>query len=407
MIIPSIDLMNGKAVQLIQGKEKVLEREDVLELAKNFSKYGEIAVIDLDATLGKGDNTELIKKICRIADCRVGGGIRDEERATEILRAGAKKIIIGTKASPEFLEKLPKDRIIVAVDTKNGFVVDKGWTNNTGKRVEEKIKEIDNYCSGYLFTIVDKEGCMKGTDIDAIKTLQSVTNKSITAAGGISSIDEIKILEDIGVDCQLGMALYTGKINLNEAFISLLDFEKNKGLIPTVVQNVNKDVLMVAYSNKESLLKTLRTNKATYFSRSRDKIWQKGETSGNSQKLKKVQYDCDKDTLLFTVKQNNVACHTGKYSCFFDKEFDFEELYEVLLDRINNPKKGSYTAKLIENEELLKKKINEEAFEVITANTRDELVWEVADLTYFVMVMMAKNGITIDDIRNELWRRRK
>src|SRR3989344_2009496 len=114
MIIPSIDLMDGKAVQLRQGREKVLERKNVLELAKEFSTYGEIAVIDLDSALGKGDNLELIKKICKIADCRVGGGIRTIEKANKLLFFGAKKIIIGTKANVEFLSKLPKDRLIVA-----------------------------------------------------------------------------------------------------------------------------------------------------------------------------------------------------------------------------------------------------------------------------------------------------
>ena len=119
MIIPSIDLMNGKAVQLRQGKEKVLERENVLDLVIEFRKYGEIAVIDLDAAFGKGDNLDLIKKICKIADCRVGGGIRTLEKANEILQAGARKIIIGTKATPAFLKQLPKERIIVAIDAKD------------------------------------------------------------------------------------------------------------------------------------------------------------------------------------------------------------------------------------------------------------------------------------------------
>src|SRR3989338_7142605 len=123
MIIPSIDLMNGKAVQLKQGKEKVLERNDVLGLALEFRRYGELAVIDLDAAIGKGDNLNLIKKICKIADCRVGGGIRTIEKANEIMRAGAKKIIIGTKATPKFLKQLPKERVVVAIDTKDGFVV--------------------------------------------------------------------------------------------------------------------------------------------------------------------------------------------------------------------------------------------------------------------------------------------
>src|SRR3989339_1652468 len=131
MIIPSIDLMGGKAVQLRQGKEKVLEVENPLDLAKEFCKYGEIAVIDLDAALGKGTNEQIMKEICKIAPCRVGGGIRTVQKARDMIKAGAKKIIIGTSATKEFLKELPKEKIIVAIDTKNGFVVNKGWQEST------------------------------------------------------------------------------------------------------------------------------------------------------------------------------------------------------------------------------------------------------------------------------------
>jgi len=152
MIIPSIDLMDGKAVQLRQGKEKVLEKKNVLELAKDFRKYGEIAVIDLDAAFGKGDNLKLIKRICRVAECRVGGGIRTAEKAGEILRAGAKKIIIGTKASPEFLSNLPREKIIVALDSKNGKVVNEGWTKKTEKTPLELSLSLTalNFCTQTL-----------------------------------------------------------------------------------------------------------------------------------------------------------------------------------------------------------------------------------------------------------------
>ena len=324
MIIPSIDLMNGKAVQLVQGKEKKLEVENVLELAKEFSKYGELAVIDLDTALEKLDNKEnkidnidLIKQICKIADCRVGGGIRTLEKANEMLKAGAKKIIIGTKASPDFLKKLPKERVIVAIDTKDGFVVDKGWTTNTNKTPFQVIKNLEKYCSEFLFTNVNREGLMQGVDFEIIKNIRKSAKNKITVAGGITTIEDIKRLEKLGVNSQIGMALYTGKIKLDEAFVSLLDFEKNKiinnyynknnrdnkkskgnksadnndNLIPTIVQDVNKQVLMLAYSNKDSLLQTFRVEKATYYSRSRKKLWQKGETSGNFQELVKVRYD--------------------------------------------------------------------------------------------------------------------
>ena len=407
MIIPSIDLMNGKAVQLRQGKEKVLERKNVLVLAKEFSKYGEVAVIDLDAAMGKGSNLELIKKICKIADCRVGGGIRTIEKANELLQAGAKKIIIGTKATPEFLKQLPKDRVIAAVDTKDGYVVTKGWTNKTKEKPEELIKKLEPYCSGFLFTNVDKEGLMQGIDFGIVKKLKAITKNNLTVAGGISSIEEVKKLEGLGVDSQLGMALYTGKIKLNKAFISLLDFKKNNGLIPTIAQDDKKQVLMLAFSNKESLLRTFKIGKATYYSRSRKKIWQKGETSGNYQQILRVKYDCDKDALLFIVKQKNVACHNGNYSCFNDKEFSFEDLYGVISDRIINPKKGSYTSNIAADEKKIKEKIKEECREVLDYKDKDNLVWEIADLLYFIFVLMAKNGIDIKDIENELRKRRK
>ena len=407
MIIPSIDLMNGKAVQLRQGKEKVLERKNVLGLAKEFSKYGEIAVIDLDAAMGKGSNSGLIKKICKIADCRVGGGIRTIEKANELLQAGAKKVIIGTKATPEFLKQLPKGRVIAAVDTKDGYVVTKGWTNKTKEKPEELIKKLEPYCSGFLFTNVDKEGLMQGVDFNIVKKLRKLTKNSLTVAGGISSIEDIKKLEDLGADSQLGMALYTGKIKLDEAFVSILNFNKNNGLIPTIVQDDKKQVLMLAFSNKESLLSTFNTGKAIYYSRSRKKLWQKGETSGNYQEILKVKYDCDKDALLFIVKQKNVACHTGKYSCFDDKEFSFEELYDVISGRIINPKKGSYTSKIAADEKKIKEKIREECMEILDYKDKDNLVWEISDILYFIFVLMAKKGINLDDIKNELWRRRK
>jgi len=160
MIIPSIDIMEGKAVQLKQGKDKVLERENVLELAEYFGRFGEIAVIDLDAAMGKGNNLELIKKLCKIAHCRVGGGIRSVEKAKEILSYGAKKIIIGTKASEYFLSHLPKDKVIVAIDANKGKIVTEGWLKEINATPAEYVQRFDNLCSGYLYTIVEKEGMM-------------------------------------------------------------------------------------------------------------------------------------------------------------------------------------------------------------------------------------------------------
>ncbi len=408
MIIPSIDIMDGKAVQLKQGKEKVLERENVFELAEYFGRFGELAVIDLDAAMGKGDNFELIKKLCKIADCRVGGGIRTAEKAKELICAGAKKIIIGTKADEEFLSQLPKDKVLVAIDSNKGKVVTEGWKKKSDNTPEQLVKKFDDMCAGYLFTIVEKEGMMQGTDLEAFKRIRKLTSKELVAAGGISSIQEIQELDKINASCQLGMCIYTGKVDLADAYISLLDFEKGNGLIPTIVQDIETNqVLMMAYNNKESLKKAFESGNATYFSRSKNSLWIKGETSGNLQKLINVKYDCDKDTLLYKIKQTGNACHTGRYSCFEDEKFSFQSLYKVLQDRFEQMPEKSFTTKLFKDDIFLKRKINEEAFEVIHSMNQEELVWEVADLTYFVMTLMIKNGISIEDILNQLSSRRK
>lgn len=408
MIIPSIDLMSGKAVQLKQGVEKVLERTDVIELAQYYSRFGELAVIDIDAAVGNGNNEELIKKICAVADCRVGGGIRDVDKAKRMLANGAKKIIIGTAADEDFLSKLPKSRTLVAIDAKDGKVATHGWTKSTNETPKELVRRFDKYCSGYLYTIVEKEGMMQGTNIDAIKEIRNITTKELVAAGGISTVEEIVELQKLNINTQLGMCIYTGSVALEDAFTKCLDFEKRYGYLPTVVQDADtKQVLMLAYSTPESVRKALSTGIATYFSRSRNKLWVKGETSGNTQKLVTARFDCDMDALLFIVKQKGNACHLGRYSCFGDKNFTIEELYSLLLDRKKLMPEGSFTTKLFENEFYLKRKIMEEAFESVNFEQGDGLAWEAADLTYFMLTFMAKHNITPQDILNNLASRTK
>lgn len=408
MIIPSIDIMNGKAVQLKQGKEKVLEREDVFELAKYYSRFGEIAVIDLDCAFGNGNNEELITQICKIAPCRVGGGIRTEEKAKRLIAQGAKKIIIGTAASQEFLAKLPKDKVIVAIDTKNGKITTEGWTKEIDKTPLDYIKHFDDYCSGYLYTIVEKEGMMQGCDVKAIEEVRKATKKELVAAGGISTVEEIVTLNKMNVSTQLGMCIYTNAVNLEDAFIACMDFEKNNGLIPTIVQDVDtKQVLMLAYSTPESLRKALETGMGTYFSRSRNELWTKGLTSGNVQTLKTVRFDCDFDSLLFKVEQKGNACHLDKFSCFEDKDFNIRQLFDVLKSRKENLPEASFTTKLFRDDFFLKRKIMEEAFEVVNFEQGDGLQWEVADLAYFVLTLMVKNGVEVDEIISNLASRAK
>ncbi len=304
MVIASIDLMDGKAVQLKQGAEKTLEVENPLELAKKFDRFGEVAVIDLDAALGKGDNREMIRQILKIAECRVGGGIRTVAQAKEWISLGARKVIIGSKAfendavNYHFLQELADavspQHLIIAIDAREGEIVTQGWTHHTGLDVLETAPKLERYCGEFLFTCVEREGMMQGSDHDLIKKLLEKTERRVTVAGGVSALDEVRELAGLGTDQQLGMALYTGKINLAEAFIESLDWRK-AALIPTIVQDRAGQVLMLAYSNRESLQKTFDAGKMHYFSRSRQKLWLKGETSGHFQFVHRLRADCDRD----------------------------------------------------------------------------------------------------------------
>jgi len=220
MIVPCIDLMGGKVVQLIQGREKALEVESPDEMIEKFAGFPEIQVIDLDAALGRGSNDELVRHIASRAATRVGGGVRSVERFQTLLAQGARKVIVGTSAftregiNREFLSRLDAERLIIALDSKGGRIVIKGWQEATDFTAEEVLQSLEPYCAGFLCTYVDKEGMMQGTDLEWFRRLRSATSREITAAGGITTLEDVKALLAMDVRAALGMAIYTGRISL-------------------------------------------------------------------------------------------------------------------------------------------------------------------------------------------------
>jgi phosphoribosylformimino-5-aminoimidazole carboxamide ribotide isomerase len=214
--------MDGKIVQLIQGREKALEVTDPDEMLLQFAGFGEIQVIDLDAALGRGSNDDLVRHLCAQATCRVGGGVRSAERAEALIEQGAAKVIVGTAAftssgiNEGFLRSLPRDRTIIALDSKGGRIVVKGWRETTPFTAEEVLERLEPYCSGFLCTYVDKEGMMQGTDLEWFRRLRSATRLELTAAGGITTLEEVRALIGMNVRAALGMAIYTGRLKLDE-----------------------------------------------------------------------------------------------------------------------------------------------------------------------------------------------
>ena len=221
MIIPCIDLMGGKVVQLVQGREKALEGGTPLEMLERFAPFPQIQVIDLDAAMGQGSNDDLVELIASRAAARVGGGVRSAERARGLIEQGAFRVIAGTAAFDkpllnEIADAVGPNRLIIALDSKGGKVVVKGWQEATEFTAAEMIPHLEPYCSGFLCTYVDKEGMLEGTDLDWFRRLRALTKHELTAAGGISTLEEIRELGKLGIHAALGMAIYTGRLNLAE-----------------------------------------------------------------------------------------------------------------------------------------------------------------------------------------------
>ena len=224
MIIPCIDLMDGKVVQLVQGREKALEADAPLAMLEKFKAFPEIQVIDLDAAMGLGLNDALVRLVAANARVRAGGGVRSAARAQALIQQGAHRVIVGTAAfrtdgvNEAFLQEvvgaIGAERIIIALDSKDGRIVVKGWREATQLTAEEVVGQLEPYCSGFLCTYVDKEGMMQGTDLSWFRRLRAATKHEITAAGGITTLDDVRQLLAMNVHAALGMAIYTGRLNL-------------------------------------------------------------------------------------------------------------------------------------------------------------------------------------------------
>jgi phosphoribosylformimino-5-aminoimidazole carboxamide ribotide isomerase len=224
MIIPCIDLMDGLVVQLVQGREKALEAGDASEILERFAAFACIQVIDLDAAMDKGSNEGIIATLANRARIRAGGGIRTVEKAQRLLGIGVEKVILGTACFSsggvhhEFLLNLartiPPASIVIALDSKEGRIVVQGWRESLNIGAENVVRELEPYCSGFLCTYVDKEGLMQGTDLGWFRRLREITGHEITAAGGITSYREVRALQEMKVHAALGMAIYTGRMDL-------------------------------------------------------------------------------------------------------------------------------------------------------------------------------------------------
>ncbi len=220
MLIPSIDLMGGKIVQLVQGRQKALEFDNFQDWVGRFSKYPLVQVIDLDAAMGRGQNTELVREFARQLPCQVGGGIRSLKAVQAALSLGAQRIIIGsslisksainTAFAEQIAEQIGPEKLVFAVDSRGGHVAINGWLEITSITPLDLIRALESFCGAFLYTHIDTEGLLQGIPIDVVRQLRSSTSKQFIAAGGIRTQEEVSALHAIGVDAVVGMAIYRG-----------------------------------------------------------------------------------------------------------------------------------------------------------------------------------------------------
>lgn len=376
MIISTINLKNGDLVRIDSNNSETIQNTNISEFVRYLRLFGEIFV--------KTDNSpkseEVLKQICKLSVCNVLINSNPTlEEAKKIISYGAQKIVLKAGSQENILSLLPKNRAAVYIETD----------------IEANLKRYNNYTNLFFVKFANKANI-------SLEEIRTYTAKNIAIESKFD-IPDISRFEKENISVIIDCEYYENKEKMTEAFCQCLDFEKRYGYLPTIVQDYEtKQVLMLAYSNLDSLKQALNTQKGTYFSRSRKKIWIKGETSGNIQGLVKARYNCDKDAILFFVRQTGNACRHGKYSCFSEKDIEINSLYNDILNKKRLLPDKALTTKLFEDEYVLKKKLMEKAFDLINYEKNSSLETEAAQLTYLLLTFMAAHNITPKDVLNKL-----
>ncbi|MCI9440652.1 MAG: bifunctional phosphoribosyl-AMP cyclohydrolase/phosphoribosyl-ATP diphosphatase HisIE [Ruminococcus sp.] len=419
-LTPCILIDGTNAVRWFDDRSVI--SEDVVSLAKHYGERGadELIIFDLsNSDEAHEEAIDLMKKINRVISIPMvaGGNIRREEDVKKILYAGAKRAMLNlskpnsAKLLDEVSKRFGRERIAVSL--------------NDFDSLFKHQHLIEKHCTEIIF--------MHRLDLNSVANVTELPCVVVTDTMEQSEI--LKILKSSGVKGVSGLFISQKDMDFAEfkkicvqegirmtSFESIMDFAEFKlnseGLIPVVVQDYKtNEVLMVAYMNEDAFDHTIKSGKMTYFSRSRQERWVKGETSGHYQYVKMLAVDCDKDTLLAKVEQIGAACHTGNRTCFYQpivgNDYDaknplqvFESVYKTIVDRKQNPKEGSYTNYLFDKGiDKILKKVGEEATEIIIASKNpnpEEIKYEVSDFMYHLMVLMVERGITWEDITKEL-----
>ena len=389
------ELNIGKIKSSYENQLKI-EEDFIINYAKRINYFGSVVVSNIESH-------NLLKGICDVAECDLVMNSPKLETIQAVLRKGVKKVIIPVEKIEDIGQKVSKNIIIARITLRKTSLLNNNLIDLKAE-LKEEVNRVVSYCSEILIDYDEDLTLDESTVLAVIDYISEFIDYPLTFLD--TNYKYTELLEKKGVNPFIYSSEMLEEKEMLKIFTHALDFQKLEGLIPTIVQDEHNQILMLAFSTQDSLTQALIQKKGIYYSRSRKSIWIKGETSGNYQMLNNIRYDCDQDALLFNVRQEGVACHLKRYSCFGNKTFELSDLYEIIQDRILNPAPNSYTSKISKSERLIIEKIREESNEVINYTSDENLVWEIADLWYFIMVLMAKKGINLQDILNELRSRR-
>lgn len=404
MIVPALQLHHGRAVAIREGTAPVVLSDDPVDLARSLYRYGEITVLDLDASLQQGDNLDLIRRICRVAEARVGGGIRDEGRGDALLRAGARRLVIGSGAEQTLLSSFPRSKVLVALDIQDGRVVRNGWKQTTNIDPVGWAVSLAGYCSGFVYTLVGHREQMQPGEVEQLESVRSrLPEHSLTVAGGVASADDVRGLDRSGIDVQIAVGEDHGIGEMADALAAIIKFEQSGGLVSVIVQDTAGQVLALHQSNEEALRHTLQSGSGTYWSRMRGGIWTKGGSSGRTHKVITVRASASRDALLYQVVVEGDREPGERYSQFDEISYNLTRIEEVLRRRQSqtDPRK-SYTSIMLADREGVRKRIRQESRALSGATKRNEVLWETADLLYFVLLNLVQEGISLQEVLREL-----
>lgn len=338
IIFPAIDIKDGNCVRLVKGEYSTAHKvaEDPLETARSFEAAGAewIHMVDLDGAKDAAlVNKDIFIRVAKETGLKVevGGGIRSMEAVDYYLQSGISRVILGSAAvkNPAFAQEAVAkygEKIAIGIDARNGMVAAEGWLDTSDVYFTDLAVEMEKIgVKTIIFTDISRDGTLSGPNLSQLIELSGAVSCDIVASGGVSGIEDIIALRDAGLYGAIaGKAIYTGALDVAEAIAEgdkprdLSRYFAKSELIPAIVQEASTgEVLMLAYMNEQSLRLTLETGRTWFWSRSRNALWNKGETSGHYQKIISISGDCDDDTILIRVEQTGAACHTGNHSCFF------------------------------------------------------------------------------------------